>query len=153
MKHYQLHIGLLLMWHAALMPLPAVNLGASNILDGGPIRPNPGWYWIQYNSNYHSTSIRDGLGNVAGGIASPNYDLWATVGQLIYQSYSKPILNAHLGIDVTIPLAFYSHIDCNLLGLRSSGSGFGDIHAGVYAQWDPIKRRDGRPLFVHRLEF
>jgi anthranilate 1,2-dioxygenase (deaminating, decarboxylating) large subunit len=127
-----------------------INLGYSNILEGGPIRPTHGFYWYQYFNSYHAKKFTDNCGKP---LASPLTELNAVVGatQLIYQTEKNYLLNAKLGIDVIWYYDFYSKINAPTTLINTSGTGASDPYAGLYLQWDPIMRGD-RPIFVHRLE-
>ncbi|MBA3953784.1 transporter [Candidatus Dependentiae bacterium] len=134
--------------------LPAVNLGLTNFLDGGPIRSAPGWYWLQYGRYYHATRFLNNLGKPLGSplLQSPSFTLISTGIQGTYQSHKKVLFGAYGGIDVSIPLVLQSKISKSQLGLTSSGAGFGNINTGLYLQWEPLFIH-GRPFFVHRVEF
>jgi hypothetical protein len=129
--------------------LPSINLGSSNILDGGPIRPQPGWYFTQVTGCYHADKLFDGQGVARPGFAP--FSEWAAVSQLVYQSDQEVIPHAKWGVNAVLPYVYSSHIDPNRLQITDSGSGVGDLILGAYLQWDPYKYR-GRPLFQHRLE-
>lgn len=130
--------------------LPSVNLGYTNILDGGPIRPYPGLYWQQYNIFYHTNKFFDFAGKPLGGVNSPTFNSWSTVTQLIYQFKKKLFFEGTPGFSFVLPITLYSAIDCNKLGITSAGGGLGNIGFGVYTQWSAIMHND-RPLFIHRL--
>ena len=66
--------------------LPSINLGQTNILDGGPLRAKSGWYWKEYLHYYHSDKFLDGKGQRLGRIPSPHFDSLAIITQFIYQS-------------------------------------------------------------------
>jgi len=132
--------------------LPFINLGFSNILDGGPIRPTHGWYLFQYINYYGADKFLDKDGCLLGGVPSPKTTTWAGITNLTYQTESAPILWAKTGISVGVPYVFSSTVSKNnALGFKDSGAGFGDFYAGTFLQWDPIFYKD-RPLFVTRLE-
>ncbi len=132
--------------------LPPVNLGFSNILDGGPIRPLPGWYWEQYFQYYHANTFLNGQGKLLDGVPSPHFDSWVTITQIIYQAENSFLFGGKPGIDIILPIVLSSKVSSNKLGFSNSGAGDGDLILGVFLQWDPIMYND-RPLFVHRLEF
>jgi len=139
---------------ATLTPLharvPGINLGLTNILDGGPLRPKPGFYWQEFLQGYQSNELFDACGEEIPN--SPAINRWALASQLFYQFERQGFLGASPGIGFSLPVALSSTISCNRLGLSDSGSGFGDLSLGVYSQWPMIFRND-RPLFVHRLAF
>ncbi len=131
--------------------LPPVNLGLGNILDGGPLRPSPGFYWQEYMQIYSTSTFLDAQGNLLGNVCSPNFNVWGLVTQFFYQSPRYLIFKAKPGIAASLPIVLSSCIDNNPLGIRSSGAGLCNLALGVYLQWDMIKRRE-RPIFIHRLE-
>lgn len=132
--------------------LPFVGEGLTNFLDGGPVRPSPGWYWLQYQEYYHSNKFFDARGKLLGGIPSPKFNMFDALTEIVYEFEPKSILWAHPGIDVAIPYVLYSKIQRNKIDMLDSGSGFGDLYTGFYLQWDALHYK-GRPFFVHRLEF
>jgi hypothetical protein len=132
--------------------LPGLNLGFTNILDGGPIRPKPGWYWLQYAQYYTTKRFFNGEGKPLGGVPSPRFRHLETITEFAYQFEYQFPWNAVPGVALGLPLVMYSHIGKNEFVFESSGSGFGNLGFGLYNQWNPIERK-GRPLFVHRLQF
>lgn len=132
--------------------LPGVSLGFTNILDGGPIRPNPGAYWFQYVQYYTTKRFLDGEGKSLGGLPSPRFRLFDTITQLVYNFDQQPIVKGMPGVSVSLPLVMYSHVGKNEVGLASSGSGFGNLGFGLYVQWNVLEYK-GRPFFIHRLNF
>lgn len=133
--------------------LPAINLGSSSFLDGGPLRQIPGWYGQSYTIFYTTHRFLDERGKLLLGIPSPRYNLLANTFQLTYLSHKDFFGLGNFGFDITLPVALYSRIEKNQLGITSSGSGIGDLVVGVYAQALPIMRANGDPFYVHRLEF
>lgn len=130
---------------------PFINLGFTNILDGGPVRPTWGWYLYHFFQYYGSHKFRNAQGCPLGGICSPKTTTWDAFTTLVYQTESKPILGAQTGFSAGIPYFFYSSIERNSLNLLDSGKGFGDLLAGPFLQWSPILYKN-RPLFVTRVE-
>ncbi len=131
--------------------LPALGLGTSNFLDGGPLRPRPGFYYQQNTRYYHADIFRDANGETINKDDAVDFNSFATVTQLAYQFRSNLIPKSQISLIVALPFVIYNHINCNPLGSISSGSGLGDLAAGLYVQFDPILA-DERPVFVHRLE-
>jgi hypothetical protein len=129
--------------------LPSINLGQSNILDGGPLRIKSGWYWKEYLHYYHADKFLDGKGQLLGGIPSPHFDSLAIITQLLYQFKTK-VLGAKPGLNFFLPFVAYSHVEKNHLGISTSGSGIGDFLTGVYIQWAPITHH-GTMIFMTRL--
>jgi hypothetical protein len=140
----------LLVCTAHVHSLPPVNLGSTNILDGGPTRPNPGWYLLGSTRTYHSDTLFDHCGNVIP--HAPTLNLWTFLVQGVYQTKGKWLNRISLGVDATLPMVLFSQVSANPLGITTSGSGLSNLNLGIYLQWDPIMHND-RPLFVHRLDF
>jgi hypothetical protein len=138
--------------------LPYVNLGSSNFLDGGPLRPKPGWYWTQYIQYYYSDIYTNACGKSIDKNQSPAYNGFATLTGVSYQFKPCDTAPFQVGFDASFPILLYSKIGRNRLVLvpdscdtTSSGSGFGDFSIGTYIQFDAISC--GRSTFVHRIEF
>ncbi len=133
--------------------LPGVNLGFTNILDGGPVRPNPGIYWQQYLQYYTTQRFLNSEGKpLGGGISSPRFRSLTTITQGVYQCKMTLPLKGMPGFTFGLPTVIYSKINRNVLGIESSGSGFGNLGLGIYIQWGAVMHK-GRPLFIHRLNF
>lgn len=141
-----------LVWTASSLAydLPAVNLGFTSFLDGGP-PAGPGFYFTEYIQYYTSDALNDENGDE---IAFPDPDLNAFISltQGIYQSDSEVLLGGKWGLDVIVPYVSLD-LDYSAEGPfpKDNGSGIGDILVGPFLQWDPIMI-DGRPLFMHRVE-
>jgi len=131
--------------------LPALGLGTSNFLDGGPLRPRPGFYYQQNTRYYHANIFRDANGNTLNKDHSVDFNLFATSTQFSYQ-FEGLLPKTQTGFIVSLPFILYSHINCNPLGITSSGSGVGDLVAGIYIQFNPVLA-DEQPIFLHRLKF
>lgn len=132
--------------------LPAINLGSSNILDGGPVRPKPGIYWQQYLKYYTTHRFLNAHGKPLENIARLPFRYLVTTTQFTYQSHYVLPLHGMPGFSLSLPLVLYSKIEKNQLHIESSGSGFGNIGFGTFIQWKPVMHKE-RPLFIHRLEF
>ncbi len=115
---------------------PAVNLGLTSFLDGGP-PAGPGIYFQEYLQFYSSDKLVDGPPN-------SDVDVFLSLSQLIYQSDQELMLEGKWGLNLMLP---YVNIDSNL----SHQSGFGDILVGPFLQWDPVMGKNG-PRFMHRVE-
>jgi len=132
--------------------LPGINLGFTNILDGGPVRPNPGLYWQQYLQYYTTQRFLNDKGKPLGGLPSPRFRSLITITQAVYQCKYQMRLHGMPGFLLSIPTVIYSKINRNRLGIRSSGSGFGNLGCGIFIQWPAIMHK-GRPIFINRIEF
>lgn len=132
--------------------LPGINLGFTNILDGGPVRPKPGLYWQEYMQYYTTQRFLNAEGKPLGGLPSPRFRKLSIITQFAYQSNYQMRIHAMPGFLVSIPTVIYSKINKNALGIRSSGSGFGNLGCGIFIQWPAIMHK-GRPLFINRIEF
>jgi len=130
--------------------LPAVNLGFTSFLDGGP-PSGPGLYLTQYLQYYHSGSFNDRSGDKLP-LPDPDLDVWVSLTQLVYQSNREILLGGKWGLDLIVPIVGFD------LGYafpgpfpQDNGAGLGDILIGPFLQWDPIMGPRG-PLFMHRIE-
>lgn len=131
---------LLLAAHVASAYQPAVNLGFTSFLDGGP-PAGPGWYFQQYVQYWTADDFMDGNGNkVPGDI---DLEAWISLSQVIYQS-DQDLLGGTWGVDVILPVV-------NLDFVGPANSGFGDLLVGPYIQWGPVMGENG-PVFMHRVE-
>ncbi len=126
--------------------LPAVNLGLTSFLDGGP-PAGPGFYYQQYAQFYTSNTFRDSHGKEL----AYDVDVFLSMNQFIYQSDTPVFMGGKWGLDLLVPVV---HIDGEgtVPPLRDNGGGFGDITFGPFLQWDPIMGDNG-PVFMHRFEF
>jgi hypothetical protein len=133
--------------------LPNFGLGLSNILDGGPVRPNPGIYWQHWLQYYTTQRFLNNQGKSLNNVCSPHFRGLEYVTQFVYQFEKQMRVGAMPGLEVALPLSLVSKIDKdNALNLESSGAGFGNASFGAYLQW-PALFHNGRHIFVHRLEF
>jgi anthranilate 1,2-dioxygenase (deaminating, decarboxylating) large subunit len=127
---------------------PPLNLGLTDILDGGP--PGPGTYFTEYIQAYGSNHFKDSDGNDFPG--SPEVANVLSMNQVV-QVYKHKVLGGHPGATVLLPVVAIS-------GSGSVGSPgppvstnpgvWGDLIVGPFLQWFDTKLL-GRP-FIHRLE-
>ena len=127
----------------AAYDLPAVNLGFTSFLDGGP-PAGPGHYLSEYVQYYTSDEFK--------GNAPPGSEVNVTVAmtQYIYQSGQPLLLGGKWGVNVMLPLVSFDSDD-TFGFLSDNGTGLGDLLIGPYLQWDPVMGANG-PLFMHRIE-
>jgi hypothetical protein len=122
---------------------PAVNLGFTSFLDGGP-PAGPGWYYTQYGQFYTSDRFTD-----LPFPGDPELDAWIGLSQVIYQSGHALFGTARWGLDIIVPYAAFD-LKANDTPLRAN-DGLGDLLVGPFLQWDPIMGPGG-PRFIQRLE-
>jgi hypothetical protein len=151
-KYFLLHMIFLYVSSIKGYGLPGVNLGFTNILDGGPVRPNPGIYWQQYLQYYTTQRFLNAEGKPLLGFPSPRFRSLYTITQFVYQCNYQMPLRGMPGFVLGLPTVIYSKINNNLLSIQSSGSGFGNLGCGFFIQWQAIIHK-GRELFVHRAAF
>lgn len=131
--------------------LPGMNLGISNMLDGGPIRPSPGFYFFQYLHYYYSNKFVDNCGNKIKGIKNPCFNYLSGASQLVYQTDDDFLLNCAGGLSFVLPYTMTSHINKNEDGLIDKSTGLGNFEIGTYLQSKPFYYHN-RPIFVNRIE-
>lgn len=131
--------------------LPRVNLGSNNILDGGPIRPHPGFYWQEFLQYYHADKFLNDQGCLLGNVKSPTFANTILVTQMVYQAKKSKLFRGAFGGVVSLPIVLSSHVSKNFLNISDAGSGFGNLALGGYFQFNAIMHKD-RPVFIHRLE-
>lgn len=124
---------------AVAYDLPAVNLGFTSFLDGGP-PAGPGHYLTEYVQYYTADKLKDLP------VPGAAVDVTVAMTQYIYQSDQPLLGGGKWGVNVMLPIVSF-----NADVLPDNGTGLGDLVIGPYLQWDPVMGANG-PLFMHRLE-
>ena len=137
---------------AGAYDLPAVNLGFTSFLDGGP-PAGPGFYFTQYVQYYTSNSFRNADGDrLFPNAVDEDLNVWISLTQFIYQSNRELLLGGKWGLDLIIPFVSPDlDYDVDAPLPEAGGSGLGDILVGPFLQWDPVMGPNG-PRFMHRIE-
>jgi len=112
--------------------LPYVNLGFTSFLDGGPLRPKPGYYWEQYTQCYTSNLFTNSCGKRLCHVPSPRLTYIAGFTELIYQSDDEIIGTGKWGVDVSFAYLMMAPLEKNCINMRSSGAGIGDLTLGAF---------------------
>ncbi len=136
--------------------LPAVNLGFTSFLDGGP-PSGPGWYFQEYLHFYQGDGLKDDGGDAVlaptpGGLKEHNADAFVAMQQLLYQSNTPLVMDAKWGINFMLPIVKLDVSPGDSLAIQANDKGLGDLLVGPFLQWDPIMGPNG-PKFMHRIEF
>ncbi|MBW1892528.1 MAG: transporter [Deltaproteobacteria bacterium] len=162
MKRFNLIlVGFFLLIFVCIAPLhaydlPAVNLGFTSFLDGGP-PAGPGFYFSQYLQHWSSNDFKDHNGDAifpSGSGVDEDLNACISLTQVLYQSDRKLLFGGKWGVDVIVPMVSLN-MDYNVSNPnfpQDNSTGVGDILIGPYLQWDPIMGKNG-PIFMHRIEF
>lgn len=137
--HCLLSLSLLITSSVTAYDQPAVNLGFTSFLDGGP-PAGPGFYFTEYLQYYTADNLAD------LGIPNPEVNVTVSLNQFIYQSNQPLLLGGKWGLDVIVPIVGFDSTP-----LPANSTGLGDILVGPYLQWDPIMGKNG-PVFMQRIE-
>lgn len=131
---------------------PAVNLGLTSFMDGGP-PSGPGVYFQNYTQFYTTKRFNDNNGNQLP-LPKTDLDLIVNVAQAIFLTNTRLLSNASLGFTMLLPWLPYSHIDDGLNNsVLKKQEGVGDLILAPVLQFDPVMRANGKePLFVQRFE-
>jgi hypothetical protein len=132
--------------------LPAVNLGFTSFMDGGP-PAGPGLYVSEYLQYYTSKQFTDYKGNnLLPSNANEDLDVYVSLTQIIYQSDQALLFGGKWGLNLIVPLVSFD-LDYGNNGPypEDNGSGLGDLTVGPFLQWGPIMGANG-PIFMHRIE-
>jgi len=126
---------------AGAMNQPPLNLGLTDILDGGV--PGPGTYLTEYIQPYSADSIK----KVGSSGANLPFAVSNTLAMTqIVHVYKRQLLGANLGADLLIPVVTIAADS----PLSTNPGWFGDITIGPFLQWFDTKLF-GMP-YLHRLE-
>ena len=118
---------------------PAVNLGFTSFLDGGP-PSGPGFYFAEYIQYYTADKLADGPPG------DPDLDVWVSLNQFLYQSDQPVLWGGQWGLDVIVPIVSFDNT-----AVPDNGTGLGDVLVGPYLQWMKMSPA-GPPKFMQRVE-
>ena len=144
-----LGVGLLSLSTARAYDLPAVNLGFTTFLDGGP-PAGPGLYLTQYFQYYTADKFKDNKGKDLP-FSGPDLNAYISLTQFIYQSNQQVPLTfgGKWGMNLLIPIVGFDLEKGT--PLEENDPGLGDITVGPFIQWDPIMGKNG-PIMLNRIE-
>ena len=119
---------------------PAVNLGFTSFLDGGP-PAGPGWYFTQYGQFYTSDKLPD-----LPFPGDPKLDAWISLSQVIWMGGQPSIAGGLPGLDVILP---YAAFDLTADGTPlTAQDGFGDRWRWTFLIRQNSPKTCGRLLIV-----
>lgn len=131
---------------------PALNLGFTSFLDGGP-PAGPGVYLTQYFQFYTSGRFKDADGNrLLPSAAGESLKAYIFLSQFIYQSDQPVLFGGKWGLDFILPFVA-TDLSYSIQGPfpADNRAGVGDLLIGPFIQWDPVMGSNG-PIFMHRIE-
>lgn len=135
--------------------LPAINLGFTSFLDGGP-PAGPGWYVQQYVQFYRAGRLKDAEANdlrlpTVRGLKKAELDLNVGLTQLLYASDQEVLAGGKWGLNLMLPVVDIDLDPGDNLALSVNGGNLGDLLVGPFLQWDPVMGPNG-PRFMQRVE-
>ncbi len=126
----------------------AINLGITNILDGGPKVESPGLYIEPYVLNYHAKQFTNACGKPLN--KTPvRFNSCTVFTELLYQSRFK-VLGGAPGCSFILPPVQFAYASCNKDDISCVDAGFANPLISAFFQWDMI-HRNNKPFFIHRL--
>ena len=116
-------------WAGTPVPLPAADLGQTNILDG---EAGPGTMFELIGYGAAANSLKEASGNTVNG--SNHQDIYSLILHPVFVS-STQIVGAYPGVEVLLPFA---HIQ-NIFSVPGTGSdtNIGDITIAPFFEWSP----------------
>lgn len=131
---------------------PSVNMGATSFFDGAPVPGGPGFYFIEYLTQYSANKLMDNGGNQLAFPAKQKIDLTVPVSQLIFMPAGAKWGNKQLAFQLLLPWVAAARVDDGMNNAVLKGArGIGDLTFGVSLQFDPVMGQQG-PLFSQRFE-
>jgi hypothetical protein len=156
LKNLAVTLGLVAAQTVSAYDLPAVNLGFTSFLDGGP-PSGPGWYVQQYVQFYRNGQLKDAHGSnlrvpTARGLETAEVDANVGITQLTFQSDQELAFGGKWGMNLMLPYASFDLEPEDNFALSANSGNLGDLLVGPFLQWDPIMGENG-PRFMQRVEF
>lgn len=156
LKTLAVTLGLVAAQTVSAYELPAVNLGFTSFLDGGP-PSGPGWYVQQYVQFYRNGQLKDAHGSnlrvpTARGLETAEVDANIGITQLTFQSDQELAFGGKWGMNLMLPYASFDLEPEDNFALSANSGNLGDLLVGPFLQWDPIMGENG-PRFMQRVEF
>ena len=131
---------------------PAVNMGGTSFFDGAPLPGGPGFYFVEYLTQYSASKLIDNAGNQSAFPPKQKFDVTVPISQLIFVPEGAKWGNKQLGFQLLLPWVAAARVDDGMNNAVLKGArGIGDLAAGVSLQFDPVMGAQG-PLFSQRFE-